>query len=58
MISATLTLRRDHSNGTIVLLTKVRRYQLGIPVWRGLGGLTEIVVEGTRYAREKDQTAV
>ena len=38
--------------------TKVQRYQLGIPVWRALGGVTEIAVEGARYVREKDQTAV
>jgi len=38
--------------------TNVRRYQLGIPVWRALGGITEIEVEGGRYVREKDQTAV
>lgn len=38
--------------------TSVRRYQLGIPVWRALGGVTEIAVEGANYVREKDQTAV
>jgi rhodanese-related sulfurtransferase len=38
--------------------TNVRRYQLGIPVWRALGGITEIEAEGGRYVREKDQTAV
>jgi rhodanese-related sulfurtransferase len=38
--------------------TNVRRYQLGIPVWRALGGVTEIEVEGVYYVREKDQTAV
>lgn len=38
--------------------TNVRRYQLGIPVWRALGGLTEIEADGVRYVREKDQTAV
>ena len=38
--------------------TNVRRYQLGIPVWRALGGVTEIEVEGVRYIAEKDQTAV
>src|SRR5262245_36169464 len=36
----------------------VRRYQLGIPVWRALGGITEIEAEGVHYVREKDQTAV
>jgi rhodanese-related sulfurtransferase len=38
--------------------TNVRRYQLGIPVWRALGGITEIEAEGVAYVREKDQTAV
>ena len=38
--------------------TNVRRYQLGIPVWRALGGITEIEAEGARHVREKDQTAV
>lgn len=38
--------------------TSVRRYQLGIPVWRALGGVTQIELEGIRYVREKDQTAV
>ena len=38
--------------------TKVRRYQLGMPVWRALGGVTEIELEGVRYVIEKDKTAV
>lgn len=38
--------------------TNVRLYQLGIPVWRALGGITEIELEGVRYVVEKDQTAV
>ena len=38
--------------------TNVRRYQLGIPVWRALGGITEIEAAGVQYVREKDQTAV
>jgi rhodanese-related sulfurtransferase len=38
--------------------THVRRYQLGIPVWRALGGLTEIELEGLRYVLAGDQTAV
>ena len=29
--------------------THVRRYQLEIPVWRALGGLSEIELEGLRY---------
>src|SRR2546426_2866559 len=38
--------------------SNVRRYQLGIPVWRALGGVTVIELEGVRYVREKDRTAV
>jgi rhodanese-related sulfurtransferase len=38
--------------------TNVRRYQLGIPIWRVLVGLTEIELEGILYVVEKDQTAV
>jgi rhodanese-related sulfurtransferase len=38
--------------------TNVRRYQLGIPVWRALGGVTEIEPEGLRYVRRADATAV
>jgi len=36
----------------------VRRYQLGIPVWRALGGVTEIELEGVEYVLHGDQTAV
>jgi rhodanese-related sulfurtransferase len=36
----------------------VRRYQLGIPVWRSLGGICQIEAEGLRYVLEKDHTAV
>jgi rhodanese-related sulfurtransferase len=38
--------------------THVRRYQLGIPVWRALGGLTDIEPEGLRYVLAGDRTAV
>jgi rhodanese-related sulfurtransferase len=38
--------------------TNVRRYQLGIPVWRALGGLTEIELEGLRNVLTGDRTAV
>lgn len=38
--------------------TNVRRYQLGIPVWRALGGLTQIEPEGLRHVIENDRTAV
>jgi rhodanese-related sulfurtransferase len=36
----------------------VRRYQLGIPVWRALGGVMEIELAGLRYALTNDRTAV
>jgi len=38
--------------------TNVRRYQLGTPVWRALGGLMQIEVEGVRYVMAGDKTAV
>ena len=38
--------------------TNVRRYQLGIPVWRALGGLTQIEPAGLRHVIENDRTAV
>jgi rhodanese-related sulfurtransferase len=38
--------------------TNVRRYQLGIPVWRALGGLTEIELEGVQHVLQRDRTAV
>src|SRR5438874_3705877 len=38
--------------------TNVRRYQLGIPVWRALGGVTQIESEGAKYVRDSDKTAV
>lgn len=38
--------------------TNVRRYQLGIPVWRALGGVTEIEAEGLRHVVANDRTAV
>lgn len=38
--------------------TNVRRYQLGIPVWRALGGLTQIEPEALRHVIENDRTAV
>ena len=38
--------------------TKVLRYQLGIPVWRALGGVTEIGTDGLRHVLASDRTAV
>jgi rhodanese-related sulfurtransferase len=38
--------------------TNVRRYQLGIPVWRALGGLTQIELDAVRYVSEVDRSAV
>lgn len=37
--------------------TRVRRYQLGMPVWRALGGISQIEADGARYATQ-DHTAV
>ena len=37
--------------------TNVRRYQLGIPVWRALVGLTEIELEAVQHVIQKDRTA-
>jgi len=37
--------------------TNVRRYQLGIPVWRALGGVTQIEADGAKYVRDNDKTA-
>ncbi len=38
--------------------TNVRRYQLGIPMWRALGGLVEIELEGILRIYNIDKTAV
>jgi rhodanese-related sulfurtransferase len=38
--------------------TNVRRYQLGIPIWRTLVGFTQIELEGVRHVVDKDQSAV
>jgi rhodanese-related sulfurtransferase len=38
--------------------TNVRRYQIGIPVWRALGGTTEMELEAVRRVYELDRTAV
>lgn len=38
--------------------TNVRRYQLGIPVWRALGGVTEIDGDGLQRVFAHDATAV
>jgi rhodanese-related sulfurtransferase len=38
--------------------TNVRRYQLGIPVWRALGGVTQIEPAGIQHVVEFDRTAV
>lgn len=38
--------------------SNVRRYQLGIPVWRALGGVTEIDTDGLRHVLAHDRTAV
>jgi rhodanese-related sulfurtransferase len=38
--------------------TKVKRYQLGLPVWRALGNTVQTDLEGFRYVIAKDKTAV
>jgi rhodanese-related sulfurtransferase len=38
--------------------TDVRRYQLGAPVWRALGGVMVTELDGMRHIHEKDGTAV
>lgn len=38
--------------------TSVRRYQLGLPVWRALGHTVQTDLEGLRYVAEGDRTAV
>src|ERR1700704_1613818 len=38
--------------------SNVRRYQLGIPIWRALGGPTEVELEGILRIYRVDQTAV
>lgn len=38
--------------------TGVRRYQLGIPVWRALGRTVQTDIEGLRHVRETDRAAV
>jgi rhodanese-related sulfurtransferase len=38
--------------------TNVRRYQLGIPTWRALVGLTQIEADGMSYVFKADRTAV
>ena len=38
--------------------TNVMRYQLGIPVWRALGGACEIGLAGLRQVLAGDRTAV
>jgi rhodanese-related sulfurtransferase len=38
--------------------SSVRRYQLGIPVWRALVGLTEIEMDAVQHVARNDRTAV
>jgi rhodanese-related sulfurtransferase len=38
--------------------TNVRRYQLGIPVWRALGQMVQTDLEGLAYILKNDRTAV
>jgi len=38
--------------------TNLRRYQLGMPVWRALGGVQQIELEALRHVLAHDRTAV
>jgi rhodanese-related sulfurtransferase len=38
--------------------TNVRRYQLGLPVWRALGNTVATTLEGFKYVFTNDKTAV
>ncbi|MBI4542849.1 MAG: hypothetical protein HY705_07455 [Gemmatimonadetes bacterium] len=38
--------------------TNVRRYQLGIPVWRAFGGVTVVEADGLRHVLARDRTAI
>jgi rhodanese-related sulfurtransferase len=38
--------------------TNVRRYQLGLPIWRALGGPTAVELGGIQRVFKRDQTAV
>jgi len=38
--------------------SRIRRYQLGLPVWRALGNTVQTDLEGFRYFITKDRTAV
>lgn len=50
--------RRLAEQLTAAGFTNVRRYQLGIPIWRALGGPTEIEIDGIRRIFKLDRTAV
>jgi rhodanese-related sulfurtransferase len=38
--------------------SNVRRYQLGIPMWRAAGGVCAVVIDGIRHIVANDETAV
>lgn len=50
--------RRVASKLVAAGFTNVRRYQLGIPIWRALGGPTEIELQGIVRIFDVDRTAV
>lgn len=50
--------RRLSEQLVVAGFTNVRRYQLGIPMWRALGGVTEIELEGILRIFKVDRTAV
>jgi rhodanese-related sulfurtransferase len=50
--------RRLADRLTAAGFTNVRRYQLGMPVWRALGGPTAVELDGVRRILELDRSAV
>ena len=50
--------RRVAEQLVVAGFTNVRRYQVGIPIWRALGGPTEIELEGIVRILNVDRTAV
>jgi rhodanese-related sulfurtransferase len=50
--------RRTGSALVAAGFTNVRRFQLGMPIWRALGGPTEVELEGIVRVSGRDRTAV
>jgi rhodanese-related sulfurtransferase len=49
--------RRTATELSMAGFQKVLRYQLGIPVWRAFGHVTEIEADGLRHVMDNDRTA-